>query len=202
MKLALKFVYQLIKLVFGNFQNLHIRLLFYVKDVKFSTFPVVIGSLKVKNEGLFIIGKNVLFNGSSSSNLVGLYKGCTVAVSKGAKLIIGDNSGFSGVSIYCSTEITIGQYVNCGGNVCIWDTDFHPLQKDSRRLHVLSEIQTSPVKICDDVFIGANSIILKGVQVGEGAIIGAGSVVTRDVPANEIWAGNPAKFIKKVNLED
>lgn len=52
--------------------------------------------------------------------------------------------------------------------------------------------------ICDNVFIGAKCIILKGVTIGENSVIGAGSVVTKNVPANQIWAGNPAKFIKNV----
>ena len=56
----------------------------------------------------------------------------------------------------------------------------------------------APVVIKDNAFIGAKVIVLKGVTIGENSIIGAGSVVTRSVPDNEIWAGNPAKFIRKV----
>lgn len=56
----------------------------------------------------------------------------------------------------------------------------------------------NPVVIKNGVFIGANSIILKGVTIGEKAIVGAGSVVTRSIPDGEIWAGNPAKFIRKI----
>ena len=55
-----------------------------------------------------------------------------------------------------------------------------------------------PVAICDNAFIGAKSIILKGVTIGENSVIGAGSVVTKSVPANQIWAGNPAKFIREI----
>jgi acetyltransferase-like isoleucine patch superfamily enzyme len=59
-------------------------------------------------------------------------------------------------------------------------------------------VRTDPVKIKKYAFIGGGSIILKGVTVGENSIIVAGSVVTRDIPDNEIWGGNPAKFIRKV----
>ena len=56
----------------------------------------------------------------------------------------------------------------------------------------------APVVIEDNVFIGARCIILKGVTIGENSVVGAGSVVTKSIPANEIWAGNPAKFIRKI----
>jgi acetyltransferase-like isoleucine patch superfamily enzyme len=58
--------------------------------------------------------------------------------------------------------------------------------------------QSAPVKIEDNVFIGAHSTILKGVTIGENSIVGACSVVVKSIPANEIWAGNPAKLIRKV----
>jgi acetyltransferase-like isoleucine patch superfamily enzyme len=144
------------------------------------------------------IGENVTFISDNRYNMVGLFKPCTIQVNDNGILKIGDNSGFSSVSIYCSKEITIGSFVNCGGNVMIWDTDFHPLNYLSRRKHIENEILSSPITIGDDVFIGANSIILKGVKIGDRAIIGAGSIVTKNIPEDEIWAGNPAKFIKKV----
>jgi acetyltransferase-like isoleucine patch superfamily enzyme len=58
---------------------------------------------------------------------------------------------------------------------------------------------SEPIVIGDDVFIGANSIVLKGVNIGDRSIIGAGSVVSKNIPADEIWAGNPIKFIKRIN---
>jgi acetyltransferase-like isoleucine patch superfamily enzyme len=58
-------------------------------------------------------------------------------------------------------------------------------------------IKSSPVKIGDDVFIGANALILKGVTIGDRAIVGAGSVVARDAPEDEVWAGNPACMVRK-----
>ena len=58
------------------------------------------------------------------------------------------------------------------------------------------------IKIADDVFIGAKTVITKPVTIGKGAVIGAGSVVTKDIPPHEIWAGVPAKFIKKINIEN
>jgi acetyltransferase-like isoleucine patch superfamily enzyme len=83
-----------------------------------------------------------------------------------------------------------------GGGTKIYDTDFHWLEFEKR----ISEPggKTAPVIIKDGAFIGAHCIILKGVSIGEKSIVGAGSVVTKSIPDGEIWAGNPAKFIKRV----
>ncbi|WP_170982947.1 acyltransferase [Dyadobacter frigoris] len=173
----------------------HLQLKFW--QVKYASKPQIRGRLYLNNQGIIELGENVIFNNEIESNWVGLNKACTVKVEKNASLFIGSNSGFSGVSIFCMTKITIGDHVNCGGNVCIWDTDFHPLQYADRRIHNIKKIKSFPITIGNDVFIGANSIVLKGVSIGDRAIIGAGSVVTKNVPPDEIWAGNPAKFLKK-----
>ena len=171
------------------------------KKVTYGSFPVIKGRIKLYGEGEFIFGKDLRFNSSLSSNFVGLYKICTIAVIKNARLEIGDHSGFSSISIYCSQDIRIGAHVNCGGNVCIWDTDFHPLDHAERRIHNTDKINSAPIVIGDDVFIGANSIVLKGVSIGDRSIIGAGSVVSKNIPTDEIWAGNPIKFIKRINAD-
>ncbi len=170
-----------------------------LSKAKYETIPEIRGRLLLDVKGKLKIGKKVIFNSATTSNYVGLYKTCTLAVVENAELSIGDYSGFSGVSIYCSSKIVIGKYVNCGGNVAIWDTDFHPLKFDERRIHNKDKIISLPISIGNDVFIGANSIVLKGVNIGERSIIGAGSVVTKNIPSDEVWGGNPAKFIRKCN---
>ena len=139
----------------------------------------------------------VIFVSVPSANLVGLTKRSSIAVLSGATLEIGCNSGFSAVSIVCSTRISIGRHCNFGGNVCIWDTDFHPLEWTARRENS-ARPATKPIIVGDDVFVGANSIILKGVEIGDRAVIGAGSVVSTSIPADELWAGNPARLIRKL----
>lgn len=166
--------------------------------VIYKSFPLIYGTIILKNNGVCQFGDNLIFRSSTSSNYVGLTKKCSVFIEPGAKLIIGDNAGLSGTTIYCANSITIGRYVNFGGNVCIWDTDFHPLDFEDRRVHNENRINSLPVVIGDDVFVGANAMILKGVKIGDRSIIGAGSVVTKSIPEDEIWAGNPARFIKKV----
>lgn len=82
----------------------------------------------------------------------------------------------------------------------MYDTDFHSLDYTLRRSHTLDMKGKKMAKVTveHDVFIGAGCIILKGVTIGACSIIGAGSVVTKDIPANQIWAGNPAKFIRNL----
>lgn len=144
------------------------------------------------------IGEDCVFRSKTSSNFVGINKKISIAVADNAELIIGNKCGFSGVSICVANSIKIGDYCNFGGNTFIWDTDFHPLDFRDRRIHKLDKINTAPIVIGNDVFVGANSIILKGVIIGDRAIIGAGSVVTKNVPSDEIWAGNPARFVRKI----
>jgi acetyltransferase-like isoleucine patch superfamily enzyme len=154
--------------------------------------------IRIERNSFISIGNRVTFNNSTRKNFVGINKPSSIAVGDNAKLVIGNNSGFSGVSIYCSLKIKIGNYCNIGGNVSIWDWDFHPMDYLDRRNSEIRKIKSEPITINDDVFIGANSIILKGVTIGKNSIIGAGSVVTREIPENEIWGGNPARFIKKI----
>jgi acetyltransferase-like isoleucine patch superfamily enzyme len=84
-----------------------------------------------------------------------------------------------------------------GGGTKIYDTDFHSLEP-AIRLGEDNDISTKPVLIKSGAFIGAHCIVLKGVTIGQYSIIGAGSVVTKDIPDWEIWAGNPAKFIRRI----
>jgi acetyltransferase-like isoleucine patch superfamily enzyme len=120
-------------------------------------------------------------------------------VDKEAVLKIGENVGISQTALICHTSIKILNNVKIGGGACIYDTDFHPISPMLRRQS--KDIQykaKASVIIEDNVFIGAHSLVLKGVTIGENSIIGAGSVVTKNVPPNQIWAGNPAKFIRSI----
>ena len=116
-----------------------------------------------------------------------------------AKLFIGNNVGISSSAIVCFKEIIIEDNVKIGGNTVIYDSDFHSLKQDERCVipEIKNNIKHKSVIIKRNAFIGAHCTILKGVTIGEGSIIGAGSVVRNSVPSNEIWAGNPAVFIKK-----
>lgn len=150
--------------------------------------------------GQFTIGKNFRMNNGIHGNPIGCYDRCTFFVNRNAVLNIGDNVGVSQTAIICHKSIEIGNNVKIGGGVKIYDTDFHSLDAIKRLMpgQDFSNKICSSVRINDNVFIGAYSIVLKGVTIGENSIVGAGSVVTKSIPPNEIWAGNPAKFIRKI----
>lgn len=115
-----------------------------------------------------------------------------------AVIRVGDHCGLTGATLVAVKRIEIGNRVLLGANVTITDTDFHPLDARERVANPAAG-KNQPVKIEDDAFVGMNSIILKGVTIGRGAVIGANSVVTADVPAEVVAAGNPARVIRPVN---
>ena len=116
----------------------------------------------------------------------------------GARIRIGDRVGISGGSICAARRIEIGDDTMLGANVTIADTDFHSLHPAYRAGHTHPTIGIAEVRIGKRVFIGTNSLVLKGVTIGDNSVIGAGSVVTKDVPENCIAAGNPCKVIRSL----
>lgn len=129
---------------------------------------------------------------------------CKLVVWPGGELIIGDNVGISATSFACKGVIHVGNNVRIGSGCVIHDTDHHSMDPKLRTQSAngvdAANAIKKPVIIKDNVFIGARCLILKGVTIGNNSIIGAGSLVTKDIPDNEIWAGNPAKFIKKLSV--
>lgn len=117
--------------------------------------------------------------------------------SKIAKIVVGDDFGMTGGSVVAMEQVQIGNRVMVGANSLITDTDFHPLESNKRRTTPQAGL-VKPVKIGDDVFIGAHAIILKGSEIGSGSVIGAGSVVSGKVPKNVVVAGNPWKVVKQL----
>lgn len=138
-----------------------------------------------------------------------VYAGCSFAVKGKGACTIGDYSLLNGVMVMCEEEITIGSHCLISWNVGIADSDFHPLDPDQRKKDCMSlnpytchqprpTIPTKPVHIGNNVWIGMNAIILKGVTIGENSVVGAGAVVVHDVPPNVVVAGNPAKIVKQL----
>lgn len=162
---------------------------------RFTGQPVV----TIADGARVILGDNVSIYSRYNSNPAGLpHPTILAALAPGCVIRIGDNTGISGAAIAARCGITIGKNVLIGAGACIWDTDFHPVDPYERRTHPTHKAQSAPVCIHDDAFIGARAMILKGVTIGWGAVVGAGAVVTKDVEACQIAAGNPARIIGSV----
>lgn len=146
----------------------------------------------IGGNGEIKIGRNCTFRSRSTSNLIGINRKCIVSAigTQKAQITIGDNCGFSGTVIGCFKSITLGNNVRCGANTTITDSDWHP--NDTRCG------EPEPVIIEDNVWLGLNVIVLKGVTIGLNSIIGAGSIVTKSIPANVIAAGNPCRIIREL----
>lgn len=144
------------------------------------------------------MGKGITINSSRRADAIGGdTKTIIRTITTKGRIEIGDYTGISNSAIIAQELIRIGSNVKIGGGVKIYDTDFHALDAKDRK-EENDNVKSNAVIIEDDVFIGAHSIILKGVTIGHGAIVGAGSVVSKSIPAGEVWAGNPARCIRKI----
>jgi len=153
---------------------------------------------RVRGRGAKIrIGTGFSALSRSTYNAIGVSQPVIITAYRDNSVVeIGDDVGMSGCSITAEERIQIGSRVNIGAGVLIMDTDAHPLSPTGRQNNIPA--RTASVIIEDDVFIGARAIILKGVHIGSGAIIGAGSVVVKDVASMTIVGGNPARPIGMV----
>ncbi|CAM4099695.1 Transferase [Zobellia roscoffensis] len=186
--------------IFNVFSKWATWVIFKGNKVRFKTYsstgaPYVM----VARGGEMSIGNSFTMNNGIHGNPIGCYDKCTFFIDNGAELRIGKNVGMSQGAIICHHKITIGDNVKIGGGAKIYDTDFHALDPIIRasKEDILHKAKAE-VQIKNNAFIGAFSIILKGVIIGENSIVGAGSVVAKSIPDNQIWAGNPAKFIREV----
>ena len=142
------------------------------------------------------LGPYLHLRSSARSNPLGANRPVILATWRaGAVLQIGERFSMTGGTICAAERIIIGNGVTVGANTTIVDTDFHPVDPEQRRLYP-NEAATKPIVIEDDVFIGMQCLILKGVTLGQGCVVGAGSVVTRSIPPRVICAGNPARVIR------
>jgi len=146
------------------------------------------------------------------SNHVSCYAGCSFAIGENGHCTIGDFTLLNGALIMAEERIEIGSHCLVSWNVGIADSDFHPLEPARRLIDAQAlapyfknrparpKLKTAPVKIADNVWIGMNAVILKGVTIGENSVVAAGSVVTKSVPPNTIVAGNPAVVVKQFQM--
>jgi acetyltransferase-like isoleucine patch superfamily enzyme len=180
--------------IHSSIMNPYARILARLQGVELSKGIFFYGKPKFKKarSATITIGKSCTFRSKSTSNLIGINRPCILsALTPDARLSIGNNSGFSGTVIGCFKEIRIGDHVKCGANTLITDSDWHSEDPRSGK--------PETVIIENNVWLGVNVTVLKGITIGENSVIGAGSVVTKSIPPNVIAAGNPCKVIKPLN---
>lgn len=176
--LAMKISMQMWNIRYGR------RIRFYGFTI-FTRFP----------DSKLMIGNNCIFR-SNNSNLSGVYSKCIISTcAPKAELVIGNNCGLSSTIIGAAEKIVIGNDVLIGANSFITDYDWHNIDPGKRNEKVCD---SNPVYIGENVWIGRNCCILKGVTIGSNSVIGAQSVVTKTIPENVIAAGNPCVVIKSI----
>jgi acetyltransferase-like isoleucine patch superfamily enzyme len=178
----------------------YIRLLFGLNNIQWGTEWKIFGVpiIQKHRQSVMRFGPGFSLRSSAWSNPLGINHPVILCTwQEGAALEIGDDFAMTGGTLCAAERITIGNNVNIGANSTIIDTDFHPIDRESRRL-CPQAANSKPICIEDEVFIGMNCIILKGVTIGKGSVIGAGSIVSKSIPSCVIAAGNPARIIRNI----
>ena len=186
----------------SRFSTPYCRILLRLKGVKVGHGSTFIGVpfVYLFPDSKISMGRCTEIRTAQISNFIGINRRTTISThSKYAQILVGDNCGMSGVVIGAKQSILIGNNVLIGANVLITDFDWHSIDAVARNQGASSE--SKPVIIADNVFIGYSATILKGVSIGENSVIGANSVVTSNIPANVIAAGNPCRIISGIGNE-
>jgi acetyltransferase-like isoleucine patch superfamily enzyme len=201
LKKAIYIFREFYKMFITNINNFVNFLILRAFSVNYEGSLVINGIIFLRNKGTINIEKNVTINSSLISNPTTGDNKTILVVGERAKLHIKKGSGISNSIIHCKEDIEIGENVFIGCGCKIYDHDFHSIYIQDRLLESKgfnNNIRSGRILINDGAFIGANSTVLKGVSIGKNSVIGASSVVTRDIPDNEIWGGNPIRFLKKI----
>jgi acetyltransferase-like isoleucine patch superfamily enzyme len=157
--------------------------------------------IRMQRPGSISVGNNVTLNCRKMSNLAGISQPTILQCLNEGRISLGDDSGLSGAILSSRRHISLGQRCNLGVNARVYDHDFHSLDHSHRTDRRTDQMHTksAPIEIDDDVLVGANVIILKGVSIGPRSIVAAGSVVTKGIyPADSLIGGNPAKVIRQL----
>lgn len=187
--------------------TLRIKFYPYVNRMILRSYGIVLGkNIQIPGKvhwlirgGKVCIGDNLYFSSGDAVNPIGSNLQGAIYVEGGASLTIGNDVGMSSTRMWIHDSIKIGDHVKIGGCVLMTDTDAHPIDFNVRRSSNKGT-KSAPIVIEDDVWIGAHCIILKGVTIGARSIIGAGSIVTKSIPADCVAAVNPCRVIKKYNV--
>lgn len=162
--------------------------------VKFSGFPLI----DIRSGASIHIGNDVAINSLNRGYHANMYGRVKLFADRpGATISIGDSSRLHGVCVHAFESISIGKRCLIAANCQIIDGDGHELSFPDVEQRISTRGGARSVEIQDDVWIGLGSMVLPGVTIGRGAVIGAGSVVTKDVPPFCVAAGNPARVLRQ-----
>jgi len=170
-----------------------------LKGVEFQGRYEILGRpiMSVAKGGRLVLGDDIKIYSATRANPLGCFQPCVLrALLPGSQLVLGRGVGLSGTVICSATSIEVGEGTIFGSGAMAIDNDFHSAVGDWGWTDdpKLCAANARPIKMGRGIFVGARAIILKGVTIGDRAVIGAGAVVTKDVPARHLAVGNPAKI--------
>jgi acetyltransferase-like isoleucine patch superfamily enzyme len=151
----------------------------------------------IRNKGKIELGNGVFLNSYPDGEL---FKTGLLTHHRSSLIRIGDDCCLNGTVVHSNSAVFIGNNCLFGPGVVIVDNDAHNTSIDPVRRRQ-GKTNESPVIIGNNVWVGMHSIIMKGVHIGDNSIIAAGSIVTRNVPCNSLFGGNPAAFIKELDKQ-
>ena len=166
------------------------------KNVKFTKIPLIY----IDRNSKLIIGDNVVINSDNSRYHLNMHSASKIILDKpGGIIIIGNNCRIHGTCIHAYKSVTIGNNCLIAANTQIIDGNGHELSFPNVENRIKTVDEARPIIIEDNVWIGANVIVLPGVTIGAGSVIAAGSIVSKDIPPMAVAGGNPARVIKDMN---
>jgi acetyltransferase-like isoleucine patch superfamily enzyme len=169
------------------------------RNLKVCGLPLV----KIVKGASIRIGDDVVLDSMNRNHHVNMHSPVKLLADKsGAIIEIGSETRVHGSCIHACASVRIGKRCLVASNCQIIDSNGHELSLEEPERRVRTEDRARPVTIEDAVWIGTSSIILPGVTIGYGSIIGAGSVVTRDIPPRVLAAGNPARVVRMAKTSD
>ena len=163
-----------------------------VNKVQFN-YKVLGNDFYINNKGTIILGHSVYLHSFPDGFS---YRTALSTYFPEAIISIGDNCSLNGTNIHCNEKVMIGNNCLLGPGTIICDNNSHRVSKDF--IERKKKAESKPIILKDNVWVGMNTIIMKGVIIGENSIIAAGSLVIEDIPANCLYGGHPAQFIKKL----
>lgn len=179
--------------------HLHNRFVFIYRNITAAAYPKIAGKISVRGAGRLTFGTGVIITSDFNRNPIGLGIKTAFHIASPARIEIGNKVGISNSLFFALEKITIEDNVLIGGGCQFLDADFHSLSYEERIFGGDKQKNSRPILVKEGAFIGAACMVMKGVTIGARSIVAAGSVVVKDIPADEIWGGNPAKFIKKTD---